>query len=84
MTAYYALVLREFKQTLNPTLFFCLFLLRKTSSSDILKDEYGTDPRIEHCAVIISFLHFPEKLSGLSVKGTEGGPPISAKGFLEK
>ena len=27
---------------------------------------------------------FPEKLSRLSVKGGEGVPPISAKGFLEK
>ena len=27
---------------------------------------------------------FPEKLSGLSVKGGVGVPPISAKGFLEK
>ena len=26
----------------------------------------------------------PEKLSGLSVKGGEGVPPISAKGFIAK
>ena len=35
-----------------------------------MKDEYGTDPRIEHCAVIISFLHWnrfqSETLSGMA------------------
>ena len=28
--------------------------------------------------------NFPEKLSGLSVKGGGGVPPLSAKGFLAK
>ena len=53
LCAYYALALREFKQTLKPTLSFFPLLLRKTSSSEILKDRYGTDPSIEYCVDII-------------------------------
>ena len=47
-----------------------LSLVDAVELKNILKDEYGTDPRIEHCAVIISFLHWnrfqSETLSGMA------------------